>query len=211
MYVLGGRSEGVRTTGNVLKFDSIQDIWTEVAPMPASRYDFAACSIGSELYVFGGRNSQGAGQASAFSYDTVTNVWSPIPPMPRVAHRHSASPCNGLIYIVGIRGIRSHGLHFDPILGIWGEYANSLYSRWRGTSFVLDGCLYAGWGSVSSSNVERYNESTNTWKAVADMLEERCYFCSVSIESFTFAEDFNLFDSLINTEGNPWGQSSLIK
>jgi hypothetical protein len=45
--------------------------------------------------------------------------------------------------------------------------------------------------------VERYDIATNTWTAVADMLEDRCSSCAVCIESEGPTEEQDLFDSLI--------------
>jgi hypothetical protein len=38
----------------VLKYDSTQGTWTQVAPMPEARYDAAGCAVGSDIFVFGG-------------------------------------------------------------------------------------------------------------------------------------------------------------
>jgi hypothetical protein len=45
--------------------------------------------------------------------------------------------------------------------------------------------------------VERYDAGTNTWTAVADMLESRHTFCAVTIGVAGPAEEQNLFDALI--------------
>jgi hypothetical protein len=55
MYVLGGyRSIGGlrRDTASALKFDSTHGIWSEIAPLPEDRYNFAACAIGNDINVF---------------------------------------------------------------------------------------------------------------------------------------------------------------
>jgi hypothetical protein len=67
---------------------------------------------------------------------------------------------------------------------------------------VLGGILYAAGGDIGSilgttASVERYNVATDTWTAVANMLEGRCAFCSVTIGSAGPAEEENLFDKLI--------------
>jgi hypothetical protein len=55
IYVLGGvasnDARGGSLLSSVLKFDSTQDAWSEVEPMPAPRWLHAACAIGSDIYV----------------------------------------------------------------------------------------------------------------------------------------------------------------
>jgi hypothetical protein len=47
------------------------------------------------------------------------------------------------------------------------------------------------------SSVERYDAGTDTWTAVADMLEGRKLFAAVTIPAAGPAEEQNLFDALI--------------
>jgi hypothetical protein len=72
-----------------------------------------------------------------------------------------------------------------------------LVSRENGASFVVGGCLYAAGGNGGSESIERYDAASNTWTAVADMLEGRRWFSAVTIGSAGPAEEQDLFDSLI--------------
>jgi hypothetical protein len=45
--------------------------------------------------------------------------------------------------------------------------------------------------------VERYDAASDTWRAVADMLEGRGYFNALAVESTCHAKEQDLFDSLI--------------
>jgi hypothetical protein len=45
--------------------------------------------------------------------------------------------------------------------------------------------------------VERYDVASNTWEAVANMLEGRVYFHAVTIGTAGPTEEQNLFDSII--------------
>jgi N-acetylneuraminic acid mutarotase len=67
MYVMSGYVGYHGDDASVLKFDSMQNVWSEVAPMPESRSAFAACAVGSDIFVFGGYGAIGAEQASVFS------------------------------------------------------------------------------------------------------------------------------------------------
>jgi hypothetical protein len=74
MYALGGRvfddgyddvESGVGTS-SVLKYDSTQDTWTPVAPMPEATYDAAGCAVESDIFV----DIAGNAQASVYKFDT---------------------------------------------------------------------------------------------------------------------------------------------
>jgi hypothetical protein len=194
MYVLGGH-DGT-ALASVLKFDSTQGTWSQVTPMPAARDGLAACPIGSDIYVFGGSDGSYQPQTSVFKFDTEANAWSTLAPMPHACSWHCASVLDGLVYIVGARGI-NHGrgvLRFDPASAVWSTPASTLACREDGASFVVGGCLYAAGGSQS---VERYDTASNTWTAVANMLDGRLLFGAVTIGSSGPAEEQDLFDSLI--------------
>jgi hypothetical protein len=69
---------------------------------------------------------------------------------------------------------------------------STLSAKGSGATFVLGGFLYV---VGSPGDVERYDVTTNTWVAVADMLESR--FAAVNIGAAGPAEEQDLFDSLI--------------
>jgi hypothetical protein len=60
MYVLSGEvgeDEDDVLTPSVIKFDSVQGIWSDVAPMPNGRRVVTACAIGNDIFVFGGQDN----------------------------------------------------------------------------------------------------------------------------------------------------------
>jgi hypothetical protein len=189
MYVLGG------SEGSTLKFDSTQGTWSEVAPMPERRHGCAACAVGIDIYVFGGQEDREE-QASVFKYDTMADEWSTLAPMPCTCALHSASVLDGMVYIMGVGYMSSEVLRFDPTSGVWSTLTHTLNVHVASTSFVLGGCLYVA-GGCDSSGVERYDVATNTWNAVANMLEERYACAAVTIASTGPAKEQDLFDSLI--------------
>jgi N-acetylneuraminic acid mutarotase len=193
MYVLGDLS------ASVIKFDSTQGIWSWVAPMPEARAALAACAVGSDIFVFGGLDADTGGfQDLAFKYDTVANDWSILAPMPSACSSNSASVLDGLIYIVGAGDENCEVLRLDPISGAWSMFAPTSHRRRSGASFVVSGCLYAAGGHSSDrASVERYDVASNSWTAVADMLQVRYACGAVTIASEGPAEEQDLFDSLI--------------
>jgi hypothetical protein len=204
MYVLGGELSddegGSRVTASVLRFDSTQGTWSEVAPMPAARHAFAACAVGSDVYIFGGY--AGREQASVFKYDTVANAWSTLAPMSHACCDFSACVLDGLIYLVGAGGggrdvIGREVLCFDPASEVWRTLAPLSSRRDSCALFVLAGCLYVVGGLLYTSIVERYDVASNIWREAANLLEARRGPCAVTIVSAGPAEEHNLFDSLI--------------
>jgi hypothetical protein len=164
--------------------------------MPMARCRFATCSIGSDIYVFGGVSDSYHLEASVFKYDTETNEWITLPSMPLACAWISASVLDAQVYIVGAGMNGRDVLRFDPVSAAWSTQAPTKDSRKEGASFVLDGCLFAAGGPVSS--VERYDVASNTWLAVATMLEGRRNCGAVAIGSTGPAEEQDLFDSLID-------------
>jgi hypothetical protein len=200
MYVLGGYTEvdgRLQVTASMLKLDSIQGVWSVVAPMPEPRYNSAACVVGTDIYVFGGRDSDSRGQTSVFKYDSEADEWSTLTPMSDAEVGHSAIVLYGLIYIVGAgedcRGV----LRYDPASEVWSTLAPLIHERYNGASFVLAGCMYAAGGRNSESKVQRYDVTADEWTEVADMLDGRSFFGAVTIGSADAAEEQDLFDSLI--------------
>jgi hypothetical protein len=106
-----------------------------------------------------------------------------------------------LVYIVGESDGRG-SLCFDPASAEWSTLAPTLSYRRDSATFVLGGILYAAGGHSDISSVERYDMATDTWTAVADMLEGRSSFGAVTIESAGPVEEQDLFDSLIAEASN---------
>jgi hypothetical protein len=199
MYVLGGRRSingRQGDTASALKFDSMHGIWSEIAPLPRARENFAACAIEHDIYVFGGYY-QNWPQATVFKYDTLTNIWSTLAPMPERSACHSAIVLGRTVYLVGA-GIGNDKLYeFDPALGVWTTLATpgrTVYAA----SFLLGGRLYVAGSLRHGTRVLRYDAVIDTWTPVSDMLEGRAFFCAVTIGVSGPVEEQNFFDALID-------------
>jgi hypothetical protein len=165
--------------------------------MLGTRWDFAACAVGSEIFVLGGwSHDLNRIEASVFKYDTVANEWSTLAPMPYDCMSHSASVLDGSMYIVGADENCNEVLRFEPISGVWSTLAPTSFGGDYGTSFAAGKCLYATgrWDSESESTA---SVASNTWTAIADMLQGRYSCGSVTIGSVGPIEEQDLFDSLI--------------
>jgi hypothetical protein len=201
IYVLGGDTgENQTPTASVLKFDCVEGTWSIVAPMPGIRSDCAACVVGTDIYVFGGEDGEEKAQASIFKYDTGAKTWSVLAPVPFAEFGLcvSVSVIDGLIYIIRETNSIFDFFRFDPVTGGWTRLARTACDC-SGTVvlFALCGCLYAAGDFASPHVMERYDIATDTWSAVANMLERRDSFGAVAIGSNENMKERNLFDSLI--------------
>jgi hypothetical protein len=203
MYVLEGRDESLMRGSmhnRVHKFDSTQNTWNDVAPMPEARYACAACVLGTDIYVFGGNDSLGTEYASVLKYDAIANIWTTLlAPMLSAFCFSGVATLDGQIYVTGIGASGKDVILFDPTSGAWHSLAPTMHSRRQGSVFVLGGCVHVagGNGSYTGKSVKRYDAATDTWTAVADMLEGRALSCAVTIPAARPAEEQNLFDALI--------------
>jgi N-acetylneuraminic acid mutarotase len=151
MYVLGGIEKDEElvehTVNSVLKFDSITQTWSEVAPMPAERDNAGACVLGSDIYIFGGHSDDTEVTSTTYRFSTETNEWVTLAAMPVAKSHHSVTVLDGLIYVLG--GVDSDdnyvsSVHrFDPVANLWSAVAPMSVSRTALGSFVLGGSIYA--------------------------------------------------------------------
>jgi kelch-like protein 10 len=166
--------------------------------MPAVRFAFTACAIGSEIYIFGGHDGRVSAQASVFKLDTVTDKWNTVAPMPCASYYHSVSVLDGLVYIVGAGASSREVLCFDPVLNGWNSLAPTLGSRKGCAAFVVGGCLYVAGGPAGHfASAMCYDVASDTWISVANMREGRQCSCAETIGLAGPAEEQDLFDALI--------------
>jgi N-acetylneuraminic acid mutarotase len=196
MYVLGGTCRG-QTLTSVFKFESTHDAWSAVKPMPEARRNRAACAIESDIYVFGGRSGVES-QTSIFKLATETTIWSTLQPMPFPCCYHSVSVLDDdQVYIVGAGIDGKCVLRYDTASGVWSTLGATLNSKQHRANSVIGGFPHVAGEVRNRSSVERYDVATDTWTAVASMLEGRNCGCAVNIRSVDSAEEQELFDSLI--------------
>jgi N-acetylneuraminic acid mutarotase len=197
MYVMGGKTPHI--TASVLRYDSMQNTWREVAPMPTARFGFAACVVGRYIYVSGDWST--GNPVPVYKFDTEVEEWSILPLMPVACNYPYASVLDGLVYITGSGITGRKVLSFDPASGMWVNLASTLSNRKCGAAFVLSGLLYSAGGyyiengfTISTSSVERYDVASNTWVVMPRVLEGRRHFGAVTIGSAGPAEEQDLFD-----------------
>ena len=104
IYVIGGRDKtsDLSDTFNVNEmYNTKQDTWTVLEPMPSKRAGLAAAvSADGNIYVFGGEKRGGVFDNNE-KYDTKTNKWISEPPMPTARHGIAVEVVGDRIYIIG--------------------------------------------------------------------------------------------------------------
>ncbi|MGD6852807.1 MAG: Kelch repeat-containing protein [Candidatus Bathyarchaeia archaeon] len=115
IYVIGGRTGGIKTTTAVNEVYNVEnDSWTTKAAIPYGVLGYASAVCGGRVYVFGGLD-EFLGPSSAnvdFTqiYDPMNDSWSMGKPMPTLAEYAGAAATTGelaeeRIYLIGGMGI----------------------------------------------------------------------------------------------------------
>jgi hypothetical protein len=217
MYVLGGTEEDeegcVDTASSMLKFDSQQQAWIEVALLPEDCEYAGACVAGRDIYTFGGNICGGITEdryrSATYSFNTDTNEWSTRAPLRATKRGFSACVFDGLIYVLGEwRGMRQNYVstfdRFDPGLNVWTNLKPASLTRVQSIIFVLDGNIYAVGGCDGGewqTSIERYSVTEDTWSPVVggEMGQPKRFFGALVVRL-----EEGLFDSLI-TKAKSWG------
>ena len=169
-YRIGGRRSTTSTTitPEVLFYDVKANQWTEVSPMPDSRYGHEAVLIDGKILVAGGAD-RNAGLRQCWQYDPVTDFWTQRANLNK-ARRFAASALgtdadgNPLWFLFGGDDPNT-GVPFDD-----GEVYDVRNDRWlplddsfrlskartQMASVTLNGRLYAMGGAVLSEDGRAY-------------------------------------------------------
>ena len=165
LYVMGGRTSTAPCSGGYLsvveRYDIDTDIWTTLAPLPSSRSDFAATSVGGnggKIYVFGGCNAANAQMPDVDVYDVQTNAWSTAPAnMPLARAVHIAGQKGNNVYVFGGRsapGVVS-GINqvYNVVKDAWSTDAPMGVARGETGSYSHGGRIYVPGGALPQNGI----------------------------------------------------------
>jgi hypothetical protein len=173
--------------------------WKSVAPMPKSRCCMAATKgLNGDVYVIGGK-PVGKLSDDTMVYNPTTNKWSTLPPAPNPGEQAGPAAATGLqgkVYSVG-------GGFYDGV-DQWQDNGGLSALSTKTNTWTIEGSMptprgdlaavgapngfiYALGGAVDDSNdnaisssvVEAYNPTTNSWAEVASMHQARDQFGAV--------------------------------
>lgn len=180
IYLIGGlQNTPVPQTvlDTITEYDPIFDKIKVLAPMPVTRYRFAAgCVGGTDIIVAGGLDSVASSDAaspltnsSVLNYNIKTNQWTVLPPLPTPRMDCAGAVVDGKFYVVG-------GYEKDYAVSTKNEiYAEGKWSvgaplpKARGdvTADVVNGKVFVVGGVDEAfnfaDNVYAYSPSKDTW------------------------------------------------
>jgi|GEM_PF-1764069 len=125
-FAIGGLGSGNSVLSTVERYNVAQDSWTVMAPLPQSRFAFAAVDDGAgHIFTFGGATTNSASSVSntVYRYTVATNTWDTVASM-LTSTRDSAAvlASNNRIYVLG--GSSGSGAiatvqSYDPVTNTW--------------------------------------------------------------------------------------------
>ena len=213
IYVAGGVSAHDRSdsTDRLLRYDPVNDTWTQLASMNNERHSFQLVSYKGKLIAFGGvaiyfdpiANTTVEGETNLTeAYDPVTNTWSQLP---NASHRFSAYAAavfndeiiiHGGYELSGWQGTASDKTYgYNPFTNQWNTYATLQVGMYDSTLVLAnDTLVYAG-GDAS-------NTRFSTWSM--QYLAENEYHTNPS------SHHGLLTSSIQDLRANPNGAASLL-
>ena len=146
IYLLGGVTDDLQVINNVWQFDTENNSWQELAPLPEGLAYASAAVVADKIYVFGGFKTkfpvETADQISAatYIYDTEKDSWSQGPDL--------------------LHPVSNSGIEVNP--------ETSVISLFGGSEMRYD---YDNLPAVST--VQQFNPATEQWQLAEPMLYPR--------------------------------------
>jgi len=185
IYVAGGVSLKDRSdaTDRLMRYDPLNDTWTEMAKMNHTRHSFELVSFRGKLIAYGGvaeffdpiANTTVEEETNLTeAYDPITNTWSQLPNATYAMSAYAADVFNDEIVIVGGYSIsgwqaslndKTYG--YDPYVNRWDTYATSQIGFFDSTLARANSTLVYATGDMSSSRF-------STW-SVQYLAENECF------------------------------------
>jgi len=178
-------------SGQLWRYRHETDTFTQCAPLPEPRTDFAACAWGGEIYVIGGRDIAGKLSRANEIYKPEENRWVRGDDLPRARSHLGLAVSEGRIYAIG--GLRAgfFGLFrratarvdvYDPMNDVWADAPPLKTARFGagiacGTSEIYVAGGYRpslfGFGRRETDRLEVFYQTTDAWVR-ADRLPRPC-------------------------------------
>ena len=178
--------------------------WTEeFPPMPTKRYSVSALSIGAALVVAGGKKDGGTCLRTVEVMNTHTREWHTATELPQPLAHSSMTVCGDFVYLLGgydKEFRRTRSVYSCPLTALlmslggrlaralsWSSSNVDIWARVAdlpvaySSAVTLCGQLIAVGGVDSNdtptSDVQRYDQATNSWKVISHMAtpRSRCF------------------------------------
>jgi N-acetylneuraminic acid mutarotase len=204
LYVVNGFSPFKLFTSQALKYDIVNDYWSEITNRLIPK-QFPSCEvIGENLYVFNGTTSSGGYNKKMeivnLKDGSVTlSTDNPVP-----ARLSGSSVWKGNIYVFGgkVDSVSySNKLYkYDPLIQKWTELANMPEAK-QTKGEIIDGKLYVlgGYNGTPLDGIDRYDIQKNEWtrmiKIPKPLSANSVTFSGSKIYTvFDFADQINIGD-----------------
>lgn len=183
VFVIGGLDGAARTLADVDAYDTKNDRWSPVAPLPEPLHHVNAAVVDGKIYVLGAlRTAAFVATGIALVYDPAANAWSPRAAMPAGTERGSAfvAAIGTKIYVAG--GLRGSSVadvsEYDVVGNAWTALPALPIARDHGMGAAHGGLFYAIGGrnagiSGHTARVDAFDPALRTWSVRAPMPTSR--------------------------------------
>jgi DNA-binding CsgD family transcriptional regulator/N-acetylneuraminic acid mutarotase len=171
IVVPGGCDEDSSPVRGVEAYNSRENSWRELSPLPQARCGYGLAVLDQRVYLFGGWDGARY-RADTYVYDAAADTWTESEPMDAGRAFLSASTLGRLIYVVGgYDGTQELGICsvFDPSSETWSACPPLAVGRAGLGLAALAGQLYAIGASGETTYLgfnEQYNPSTGSWATI---------------------------------------------
>lgn len=177
---------------NSWEYDTTQDSWKALAPMPTPRGAGVAALVGGKIYVIGGASVHPGAKLVGLTptgphrsldtnevYDIAKNTWSARSPMPTARNHMAVGVVNGKVYVLGGRVgsvfVLASGTdiveEYDPATDSWGYAKARMPTPRSGLTFATyAGKIYVVGGEYLNNeivgafrDVEAYDPAADKW------------------------------------------------
>jgi CHAP domain/Galactose oxidase, central domain/Kelch motif len=193
VLVTGGQASlGLSASASAELYDPVTNTWAEVPNMTSARVFHTATLLESgKVLVTGGVASLNSGASATNAsdlYDPVGNTWLPVPGMTSARVFHTATRLNGgRVLVTGGQPSLGSGANasaelYDPATNTWSPaqkmpsartFHTATLLRASGKVLVAGGQLSGASSASASATAELYDDATNTWTAVPNMMSPR--------------------------------------
>ncbi|MBK8985662.1 MAG: hypothetical protein IPM39_06210 [Chloroflexi bacterium] len=178
LYQIGGET-AVGVTNRVLRLNTIQHVWQEMAAKPTAVADATAAVLFGEIYVPGGRLADGSPTNIVEAYSPANNAWRPVASLPRPVTGGLALTDGSFLYLFGGsdgRVVLDTAYIYDQSSDSWRPLPPLPEAKTALAGGQVTGKLVVVGGSDGTSALDTchlFDTSSARWQACPAMLSPR--------------------------------------
>lgn len=155
IYLFGGARSS--TVSDASAYDTVQDSWEALPPLPEPREHCLAAAVGETLYIASGRSgSITSFQPKTWAYDPTLRSYEEKTPIPTPRGGTAGAVLGGRLLVFGgegsavePRGVFPNVEAYDPATNTWEPLPDMMVPRHGFGAAVLDGRIYLPGGATS--------------------------------------------------------------